>query len=154
MIFRGGDIDDSKRRSLAFFQHKLDLDAFSGVRQGNGRAQLKRELGRDESGTPTIDNYFVRIPCVAERGFALHFPVNSTSNNVHSTDDLRPIVAVWRCDRHEVDDLSDAFVGEETRNENVGFGPVELLMCRSFVYRVNAETAAFYIVEDRPEHAR
>jgi hypothetical protein len=59
--------------------------------------------------------------------------------------------AALGADRHIVDDFADAFRGQESRDQDVRLGPIELLMSDFVVCGTDRESAPLVIVEDRRE---
>lgn len=79
--------------------------------------------------------------------------MHGAAHGAHDPDDLvdqRSLAGGIGLDRHEVDNFSHAFLAQESRDQDVGFGQVHLPVC-AFVGAGDSEKAALFVIQDRGE---
>ena len=94
------------------------------------------------------------IAGVVERGAAGHSHGDGAADRFDASDDFAETgSAAFDADGHVVDDLDDAVAEEEAGDEDVGFGPVDLLAGGGGGGGGDFEMAAFFLVENSGEDA-
>ncbi len=82
---------------------------------------------------------------------------NIAGDGTHAPDNLVIVGMIApqtaRLDRHEVDHLADPFIAENTRDQDIRIGEIELL-ARGGSHGSDFEVASLLIVEQSAEHAR
>ncbi len=120
-----------------------------GQPQRPGRAHKQNSLGKGAD--------FVGAARIVEGRKTLEAKSNVAGDGTHAPNNLVIVGMVTpqtaRLDGHEVDYLADPFITENTRDQDIGIGEIELL-ARSGSRGGDFEIAPFLIVEQRAEHAR
>ncbi len=139
---------------LVFPQGEVGDGAVAVAPQGYVGSQSQAELRGVEAGARGGDLDLVGVAGVVESRGTLRPECHAATNHLDAPDQLTLTAARGRPCRHVVRDLADAVRGEEPGEEDVGVGPIELLVADPIGGRGDAEPTTLLIVEDGREDAR
>ena len=118
--------------------------------QRHRRGQVQGQARRDEPRPVRVQVRLVVLLGVVERRAAADRDRQASADHPHAADQL---VARRVGDGHEVVHLGHAVGVQESGDQNVGLGPVELLVSHALQGRRELKPPALGVVEDRREHA-
>src|SRR5581483_4145030 len=105
-----------------------------------------------ERGPVRPDLGLVRILPIVEGGLALDTKSHAAARNTDSSNQQVAVVLQIGAHGHKVDDLADSVIRQKPRQQNVGVGPIHLLL-GCFSQWLDYKMAAAVCIENRPEHA-
>jgi hypothetical protein len=140
--------------SAPIAKHELGGNACLVRLQGNVGPQCHGQVPRPEDDTACSDFVHVLVPGVIERGVTADAVVDLAFDGLHSSHQRAIFTgAATAKNRHEVGDLTDAVVGEETGDQKVRIRPIELLRHYAGIRCADLKPTALFIVKQRCEDA-